>query len=131
MPKLLPCKAGWNELIDPLINQLEGLTALEAQRKIADAHSRVLASPTLLSDLGVSDDLTGFLRTLAAYAHGSTITIKDFRDLCESEHVDPKVVGTFGDLVGLFSFSPDEGLEHSLRRMDINAFALAALTRPE
>src|SRR5207249_3601643 len=103
----------------------------EAKGKITSARNEVLASTSLLADLGVQEDLTGFMRTLAAYAEGSTITAKDFQDLCADEKVDARVVGNYSDLVGLLSFAPDEGAEHLHRRVELNQIALAALTRTE
>jgi hypothetical protein len=131
MADLRSATGGWNELIDQLVVQLGETASSEANRKIAAARSEVLASTSLLADLGVAEDLTSFMRTLAAYADGSTITAKDFQDLCADEKVDPKVVGDYSDLIGLLSFAPDEGAEHLHRRVELNQIALAALTRAE
>ena len=95
--------------------------------KISATREKALESRTILDDLEVASDFAGFMRTLANYADGSIVTTKDFQDLCEDEKVDPKVVGTYGDFVGIFSFPPDEGGDHPHRRVDLNPLALPHL----
>jgi hypothetical protein len=131
MNDLRSATGGWNELIDQLIAQLAETAPSEAKMKVAAARREALASTSLLADLGVPGDLASFMRTLAAYAEGSTITAKDFQDLCAEEKVDAKVVGTYSDLIGLLSFAPDEGAENLHRRIELNQLALAALTWTE
>jgi hypothetical protein len=126
MEDMLDATGGWNELIDPLLNQIADAPG-DARAKISQMKERNLASLELLQALGVPIDLSGFMKTLAAYIGGPPITSKDFQDLCTEEKVDPKVVGTYGDLVGIFSFPPDEGNEHPHRRVEFNPLALAAL----
>jgi hypothetical protein len=129
MTDLRSATGGWNELIDELVNQIGECTLSDAKTKIAEARDQALASRSIVTDLGVLEELNGFMRTLAAYANGSTITVKDFQDLCADEKVDPNVVGTYGDLIGLFSFTPTTSTEHLHRNVELNQIALAALTQ--
>jgi hypothetical protein len=122
---------GWCEFLDPLLDQIADVSAIDAGPKISATHEKALRSGTILDDLGVTPDFGGFMRTLANYADGSMVTTKDFQDLCEDEKLDPKVVGAYGDLVGIFSFPPDEGGDRLNRPVDLNPLALAALIKME
>lgn len=122
---------GWSEIVDPLINLIADISVAEARAKIALARQAAVASKSTPYELGVPPDLSDFMRMLAQYADGSTVTTKDFQDLCHEEKLDPKVVGTHSDLVGLLLFPPDEGGDHLHRSVDFNPLALATLTEPE
>jgi hypothetical protein len=128
--EILSDTGGWNEITGPLIIRMAEKPETAALL-IAAAGQKALESPKILHDLGIPEDLAPFFRELALYADGSTITTADFGALCtwEGRAIDPKIVGSYGDLMGILSFPPDEGSEYGHRKVDLNPFTLKALLR--
>jgi hypothetical protein len=104
----------------------------EANKLIAAAADEVINSPELLASLGISDELQEFFKELAQYADGSTITTSDFQYLCtDGRAISAGIVGTYSDLLGILSFSPNQNGEQVHRKVDLNPLVLSALLRPE
>ena len=129
--RIIDATGGWNEVTDPLMAQIAERPR-EAQALVAAAAEKALASKSLLADLGLPEEQADFFRELAAYAKGSTITSADFVSLCtwEGRKFDPKQVGAYGDLIGLFSYPFERADEPAAQHeFKMNPLALAALAR--
>jgi hypothetical protein len=119
---------GWSETIGPLIERI-GEKPSEANALIASEAQRLAATPNIMTLIGISSDLVGFYRDLAAYSEGSTITLSDFQYLCTSDgrNISPRVLSIYSDLLGIMSFPPDPSSGQGHRRIDLNTLAQAVL----
>ena len=123
---------GWSETAGPLLTSITEKPH-QASTLIDGAAQDLPQSPGLFDTLGIPPDLVGFLRELAAYADGSTITFADFQYLCTSDNrsISPRSVGIYSDLLGIMSFPPDPSGIPGNRKVDLNPLVQAVLLHPE
>jgi hypothetical protein len=123
---------GWSEIVGPLVNRIAEKPSDSSSLTAAEA-KRLIDAPNVFEGLGDPPDLLGFLRELAIYTNGSTISPSEFQYLCTSDgrNISPRTLGVYCDLLGIMSFPYDGAAVLGGRRVDLNPLAHAVLLQSE